>query len=70
MAESEPVTDNDPRERTSVRTASGTLAVLLAAVTLPDEPLLSQTMNTLCLGPNARDRRDVEEERISRSWHA
>lgn len=70
MAELEPVTDDDPREKTSMRIAPGTLAVLLVAATLLDEPLLSQTMNTFCLTPNARDRRDVEEKRISRSWHA
>ena len=69
MAEYEPVTDNDPRNRTSVRSSSGTITVLLAAVTLPNEPLLSQSMDALCLGSNASDRRDVDEERISRSRH-
>lgn len=63
------MTDIDPRNRTSVRSSSGTIAVLLAVVTLPNEPLLSQSMDALCLGSNASDRRDVDEERISRSWH-
>jgi hypothetical protein len=43
MAEYEPVTDNDPCNRASVRSSSGIIAVLLAAVTLANEPLLCQS---------------------------